>query len=1242
MTVDVRHPSQLGPYRLVSELGRGGMGVVFRAVHVDSRVQVAVKTVQAATPTVLSMLRREIRALSRTVHPGVVRILDEGVEGAVPWYAMELLQGRTLGEFRDAGRVTPVGGATDASEAPTRTIASTTVEDLRAPASTAPRPAPLPVRRPANPWLREGLSIIRRLCPTLAYLHGHGIVHRDLKPDNILIRTDGRPVLTDFGLVTQMWGDGGRHMVDAAEQRSGTPTYMAPEQITGELGDPRIDLYALGCILYELVAGQPPFPGPTVRDVLAAHLHQVPPPLSAFVEDVPEPLERLIARLLEKEPRRRLGYADDVDGALEALGISGGPTDGDPAAQAYLYRAQMVGRTAPRTRACQPIVSASSGAGGVALIAAESGAGKSTLAASIGDFGRSLGFHVVTATSGSAPLVAFRPLLQAIADRCVSDGPAFTRDLLGPNGRVLGAYEPALEQAAAQAGLAAPPDVPADAARDRLVTTLTRVIARYVDQRPLLLVFEDLQWADALSMHILHTVAGDFCRSRALALVGTYRIEETTEALRALSSLGGVETVTLPPLGADDIGTIIGEMLSLGEVPAPLTQLLTRCSGGNPLFVREYLRAAVEERRLLRQNGTWTFTRDLLDDGGHGAGLPESLRELIARRLSTLGERAAALLSAAAILGKSFDVMLLRDSSDLSETAALDALGDLLDRQFLEDLGGGRLAFTHDKIREAVDAAIPDADRRRLHRAAAEALERRFVGTPDEPLHLGELAQHWRSAGDTPKAVDYLGRAGEQALATSAYDDAIAHLQSALALDTAPESPAVRLRRARWHLALGESYRCTDDFALSRTSLFRALALFGWPVPAGRGRMTLGVLAQTAMQIATRYGLAATRLAPDRAAAIDGATRGYVSLLQVSRSHGDPVLPLYATIRGLNLAERGASAAQRASGFGIWRILLGALGLPGLAARYDRHVQRALATTTDPAGRALALVFSSVHHLMTGEWQRAIDTGDEARAIAQTAGMRRTWEEASICVAAAYAYRGQARQALPEYQSLLHNARTGVARPRIWADTGIAIVGTQLGMIDMARRAIDDGFAQPQDKLEPGDGVMFYAAAALVALHEHDHATARRYADHSSALMAQVPGFVTETQSAIQVLMAVYVELWRNDACAERRDAAWRTCRRGMAIAKRVPYIRAQALYWLGECEWIAGRRLQARAHWTRALAVAGDRDLQGEIGRAHLALARFDDADARSHAEAARAMYARLDRPVPTLDATAAGRPPA
>src|SRR5262249_41831360 len=162
------------------------------------------------------------------------------------------------------------------------------------------------------------------------------------KPENIFVRSDDSPVLVDFGIASR--GPRGREQLEAGGQTVGSPEYMAPEQIRGEFVDARADLYALRCILYEVICGRPPFLSDGTGAIFDLHLNAAPPPPSHSTDRVPAALDHLVLRMLEKRPPDRLGYADDVAAALAEHG-AGGWTDSDaPPARPYLYRAAFAGR----------------------------------------------------------------------------------------------------------------------------------------------------------------------------------------------------------------------------------------------------------------------------------------------------------------------------------------------------------------------------------------------------------------------------------------------------------------------------------------------------------------------------------------------------------------------------------------------------------------------------------------------------------------------------------------------------------------------------------------------------------------------------------------------------------------------------------------------------------------------------------------------------------------------------------
>ena len=273
-----REPGELGwlgPYRVLDVLGAGGMGVVFRAEDAQLHREIALKTLRpelAVTPANLARFLREARATAALQHDHIVTIYHVGEERGVPFLAMPLLRGKTL-EDRLA-------------EEPKLTLA-------------------------------EILRIGREAAEGLAAAHGHGLVHRDIKPRNMWLEApSGRVKLLDFGLVRAAIDEPG---VTRTGMILGTPAYMSPEQAGGRTVDHRSDLFSLGCVLYRLATGRPPFVGSDPISTLVAVASAQPSPPCDVDPAVPRELSLLIMKLLEKNPDDRLPSARAVADNLTTI-----------------------------------------------------------------------------------------------------------------------------------------------------------------------------------------------------------------------------------------------------------------------------------------------------------------------------------------------------------------------------------------------------------------------------------------------------------------------------------------------------------------------------------------------------------------------------------------------------------------------------------------------------------------------------------------------------------------------------------------------------------------------------------------------------------------------------------------------------------------------------------------------------------------------------------------------------------
>ena len=768
-----------GRYRVEGFLGRGGRKRVYRARDTESadcEVAVAVFDTEGVEETVLARSRRETQAMRKLgEHPHIVRVLDSGEEDRVPFIVSEYVGGGDL-----AGALEEADG-----------------------------------RRLE---LEQAIAIAIDVCRALEHAHSRGIIHRDLKPANIWLGDDGAARLGDFGLATT-----DRRSRAAVEgMLVGTVAYLPPEQALGRSSDARSDIYSLGAMLYELLTGEPPFPGEDAVAIIGQHLNAQPVPPSRHRSEIPAALDALILGLLAKAPDERPQSAAEARRAIEAAASAPAEPPAEPTAEnplEALAGGVFVGRDAELGQMRGELEDALGGQGRLLLVSGDPGIGKTRTAEQLATYARVRGARVhwgrCHEAEGQPP---YWPWSEALRTYVRDADPVGLRWELGSRAADVAQIVPELAERLGDVG--EPADMDGDQARFRLFDSFAGFLAGASSARPLVIVLDDLHWADEPSLLLLRFVARRLAGS-GLLLIGTYRDVELgrhhplADTLGDLAGVDGVRRVGLKGLDPSGIADFIELTAGVDRPPPDLAAAIHDQTGGNPFFIGEVVRLMAAEGLLGEE------------EARRRVAIPQGVREVVGRRLDRLSADANQVLRIAAVCGREFLAVVLERVCELGpeeiEAALAEAVGDrLVDESPTEP---GRYAFSHALVRETLQAEVGASRRVPLHLEIGEALEDVYAGDLDR--HLGELAHHFLEAaplGQVERAVDYATRAAAQARERLAYEDvAVLTAKSIEALELAPEPD--RARRLDLLLELGWAQTTAARPEEARATLEQAAAL---------------------------------------------------------------------------------------------------------------------------------------------------------------------------------------------------------------------------------------------------------------------------------------------------------------------------------------------------------------------------------------------------------------------------------
>ncbi|GAB4408926.1 MAG: hypothetical protein Fur0044_02390 [Anaerolineae bacterium] len=754
-----------GRYRLQEQLGQGGAGIVYKAEDEQLQRVVALKVLTAdggMAADKLARFRSEALSVAQLNHPNIITLYDYAEQEAHPYLVMEYVPGQDLWSLDN---------------------------------SFAPNLMPIEV----------SLPIIDGILAALEYSHAHKVIHRDLKPENVMITPEGQVKVMDFGLARIQ----GQSRLTQEGLVAGTASYLAPELALGEPGDHRVDLYALGVMMYELLTGRLPFSGDDPLSVVSQHIHAPVVPPQRYNPAISAELQAIVLKLLAKHANERHAHAGEVRRELAPLlaelrgEIIASPIEPEPAlalsfevgaAQQALLdrisRGKMIGRETEMTelkRRWDRVRRGEAESEPVLLISGEAGIGKSRLLRELQVYAGLRDGYVLQGIAREEDMGTPYTLFASALRNYIREQPADTLARHAP-GFIAGEVVKLAPQLGDKLGYIPPnPPLSADAERARLLEQVSNFFLNMANERPVLLLLDDLHFADPGSLELLETLARSSMGS-SLLIAGAYRdvsVGFSTAINHHIAVLAVSELVYRVPL-ARLPDTAVRQMLEalLGDpVSDEFVRSIYDVTEGNPLFVEEVVKNLAVDGQIMLRDGHW----EQRDTGR--LHVPGSIKSVLGGRLKRIKKSTLELLQLAAAIGRTFTLDLLTEASPYGEEVIEAAFEEAFLYQLIEmnkivdQADNSRYGldvtyqFQHAIIRETLYEELRPLRRRLLHQRVATAMEK-LAG--DQPIEKpAVLAHHFIAGGREDLAVCYLRQAGDIARQVHANAEAVDYFRQA-------------------------------------------------------------------------------------------------------------------------------------------------------------------------------------------------------------------------------------------------------------------------------------------------------------------------------------------------------------------------------------------------------------------------------------------------------------------------------
>jgi tetratricopeptide (TPR) repeat protein len=956
-------------YEILGELGRGGMGIVYKALDRSRGGLVALKVLPWADPAALYRFKKEFRSLAGVCHPNLVSLYELISQGPAWCFTMELVEGVDLLRHVRAGA--RPGEACDLAR------------------------------------LRGAL---RQLAEGVATLHAAHKLHRDIKPSNVLVTGAGRVVLLDLGLAAELDPSGLQRSTEGG--MVGTVGYMAPEQAAALPLSPAGDWYSVGVILYEALTGHLPFAGNSLR-VLQDKQAIDPPPPRRLAPAIPADLDALCTDLLRRDPGARPVGRDvllRLGGEVAELPVAGAPPPAPPP------RPPFVGRQPHLQALADALAAMRQGRTVVVHVQGRSGAGKSALVQHfLTGLAEREGAVVLAGRcyeQESVPYKALDSLVDSLSRYLGSLPPSEVQPLLPWDVLQLAAVFPVLRRVEAVARatrrIRHAPDV--HELRRRTFAALKELLARLGDRQPLVLFIDDLQWGDLDSAALLADVLQP-PDPPVLLLLCAYRSEDVSTSpflrtfLPSQEQAGGNLArldLAVGALAAPQAQELARQLLGAGGAAAQADAIAAE-SEGNPFFVHELV------HHLLASGAT----------GHPGEARALTLQEVLRERIRRLPAEARRLLEVVAVAGRPLGRLEACRAAGFP-TVEQGTLALLRSGRYLRGTGTGEqdeVETYHDRIREAVVAYLPPDALADVHRRLAHTLEGSGRADPEA------LGIHFEGAGALGRASQYYALAAAEADQTLAFDRAAKLYRRAAELCPGDGREGRQLRAklgealantgrgaeaARAFLAAAEGAPATEAVELQRRAAtqflvsghvdeglahFRTvLNAIGMKMPDTPRRAQCQLLLRR-LQMRFR-GLSfrqrdVSRVPPETLTRIDTCWSAFTGLSVI-----DPTRGAYFQIRGLLLALHTGEPYRIARALSAEAAHVSTAGGPGRkrTAHLLRVAEAVAQQVAHPHALGMVSLAKGIAAYLEGCWKRARTLCDQAEAVFRDRCTGVAWE----------------------------------------------------------------------------------------------------------------------------------------------------------------------------------------------------------------------------------------------------------